>query len=114
MSFVEKFDAFAEIEASSAFVKWTERAAFVFMLLMIAAAPHSIAATQIAWVIGSIFLIARLFAKPRLRIKLTRIDAALWAFFGWSVLTSFTSYAPDISIDKLRGVIIFLIFYLVI
>ncbi len=113
MSFVEKFDAFAEIEASSAFVKWTERAAFVFMLLMIAAAPHSIAATQIAWVIGSIFLIARLFAKPRLRIKLTRIDAALWAFFGWSVLTSFTSYAPDISIDKLRGVIIFLIFYLV-
>lgn len=114
MSFVEKFDAFAEIDTSSAFVKWTERAAFVFMLLMIAAAPHSIAATQTAWVIGSLFLIARLFSKPRPRINFTRIDAALWAFFGWSALTSFTSYAPDISIDKLRGAIIFLIFYLVI
>jgi hypothetical protein len=44
---------------------------------------------------------------------LTAIDYALWAFFLWSVISSVASYAPDISLDKLRGVSLFLIFYFV-
>jgi len=34
-------------------------------------------------------------------------------FFLWSVVSSVFSYAPDISLDKLRGVSLFLIFYFV-
>src|SRR4029079_7457271 len=41
------------------------------------------------------------------------LEILLWAFFGWSVVTSLTSYAPDISLDKLRGAAVFLIFYFV-
>jgi membrane-associated protease RseP (regulator of RpoE activity) len=41
------------------------------------------------------------------------LSIALLLFFAWSVLTSWTSYAPDISVNKLRGVAVFLIFYFV-
>jgi len=112
-TFFEKFDSLAGIGRSGTFIKWSERAAFFFMLLMIAAAPHSIAATQTAWIIGTLIWFSRFLVKPRPQVKFTKLDAALWAFFGWSVLSSLTSYAPDISIDKLRGVIVFLILYFV-
>lgn len=112
-TFLEKFDTLAGIDRSTALIKWSERAAFFFMLLMVVSSPHSIAATQIAWIIGTLIWFARFIVKPRPRLRFTRLDAALWAFFGWSVLSSLTSYAPDISIDKLRGVVVFLIFYFV-
>lgn len=112
-TFFEKFDDLAGIDASTTFIKWSERAAFFFMLLMVVSAPHSIAATQTAWIIGTLIWFARFIVKPRPRLKFTKLDIAIWAFFGWSVLSSLTSYAPDISIDKLRGVVVFLIFYFV-
>ncbi|HEX8638656.1 MAG TPA: hypothetical protein VF692_11375, partial [Pyrinomonadaceae bacterium] len=93
---------------------WLERVAFIFLVLMILSAPHSIAATQTAWILGMLAFVVRLFIKPRLKLVRTSLDLPLWAFFAWSVAASFTSYAPDISIDKLRGVGLFLIFYFVI
>ena len=41
------------------------------------------------------------------------LDAALWGFFLWSVISSLVSYEPLMSLDKLRGAAIFLIFYFV-
>lgn len=113
-TFLEWLDRLAETDVEYGRIRWLERIAFVFLILMVVSAPHSIAATQTAWLLGIFFTIIRLFIKPRLRFKFTPLDAALWAFFLWSVVTSLTSYAPDISIDKLRGVIVFLVFYLVI
>ncbi|MDQ3322701.1 MAG: O-antigen ligase family protein [Acidobacteriota bacterium] len=80
---------------------------------MILSAPHSIAATQTAWLLGTAAWLARFFVKPRPRIVRTPLDIALWAFFGWSVITSIFSYAPEYSIDKLRNALLFLIFYFV-
>ncbi|HKP71133.1 MAG TPA: O-antigen ligase family protein [Pyrinomonadaceae bacterium] len=108
-----RLDEIASIDGSSRSVLWLERVAFVFLVLMVIAAPHSIAATQIAWLTGMTAWIARLFLKPRVKFRFTALDAALWAFFLWSVITSLTSYAPDISLNKLRGVAVFLIFYFV-
>ena len=119
-SLIEKFDSLAGIESGGRLIQWLERVAFFFLLLMVVSAPHSIAATQIAWLTGmfawmiSIVLRWRAAEFPKERSASRSLNIALWTFFGWSVLTSLTSYAPDISINKLRGVAVFLIFYFVI
>lgn len=111
---LRRLDELAGIDAGDRAVAWLERIAFVFLVVTVVAAPHSIAATQTAWITGMFVWIVRLFFKPRVRFRLRALDIALWAFFAWSVITSLTSYAPDISINKLRGVAVFLIFYFVV
>ena len=109
-----KLDRFAGIEAENKLAKWLERIAFIFLVLMFLSAPHSIAATQIAWLTGMLAWFIRLFIKPRPRLARTPLDIALWAFLAWSVVSSVFSYAPDISLDRLRNVLLFLIFYYVV
>jgi O-Antigen ligase len=113
-NFLEKFDALAGIEIEKTAARWLERVAFAFLILMILFAPHSIAASQTAWLVGMFVWIIRLFISPRPRILRTALDIPLWAFFVWSAVTCVFSYAPDISINKLRGAALFLIFYFVI
>jgi hypothetical protein len=108
-----KIDALNNLTTASKAVLWCERIAFIFLTVMILFAPHSIAVTQSAWLIGMLAWVLRLFFKPRPVFKLTAIHYALLAFFLWSVISSFFSYAPDISLDKLRGVSLLLIFYFV-
>ncbi len=112
-SLFNRLDELAGIETENHLVKWLERAAFVFLILMVLSAPHSIAATQIAWLSGMFLWTIRLFVKPRPKLVRTPLDSALWIFFGWSAISAAFSYAPDISIGKLRGVALFLIFYFV-
>src|SRR5215204_2283646 len=108
-----KIDALNNITTESKAVLWLERTAFIFLTVMILFAPHSIAVTQSAWLIGMLASVLRLFFKPHAAFKFTAIHYALLAFFLWSVVSSVFSYAPDISLDKLRGVSLFLIFYFV-
>jgi hypothetical protein len=109
-----KLDDLAEIKSENSPAKWLERIAFIFLFLMVLSAPHSIAATQTAWLCGMLAWVIRLFIKPRPRLVRTPLDIALWTFFGWTVLISFFSYEPLVSINKLRGAALFLIFYFVI
>ncbi|CAN5288813.1 hypothetical protein BH20ACI1_BH20ACI1_32410 [soil metagenome] len=108
---IGKFDALAGIETENKFARFLERIAFAFLILTFISAPHSIAATQIAWITGMFAWFVRLFIKPRPKLVRTPLDIPLWALFGWSVVSAIFSYAPDISIDKLRIVALFLIFY---
>jgi hypothetical protein len=110
---IDWIDDIAGITRENAFASQLERIAFVFLILMVLAAPHSIAATQTAWLLGTAVFLLRLFINPRPKLVKTPLDAALWAFFGWTVITSIFSYAPDISLNKLRGALLFLIFYFV-
>lgn len=112
--FLNWLDDIAETNRENVFANWLERTAFFFLILMVLSAPHSIAATQVSWLTGMFAWLIRLFIKPRPKLFRTQLDLPLWLFFGWSLITSLTSYAPDISIDKLRGVALFLIFYFVI
>ncbi len=107
-------DKIAEIEREHLLPRWLERITFIFLILMIFSAPHSIAATQIAWLSGMFLWMIRLFIKPRRKLLKTPLDIALWAFFGWSAISSVFSYDPATSIDRLRNVALFLIFYFVI
>ncbi len=106
-------DKISGIETENLFACWLERIAFIFLFLMVLSAPNSIAATQIAWLSGMLAWVIRLFLKPRPKFVRTPLDIALWAFFGWTTITSIFSYAPDISLGKLRGAALFLIFYFV-
>ena len=81
---------------------------------MLVSAPHSIAATQTAWITGMFVWVVRLFFRPSLKLKFGALDFALWGFFAWSVVSSVASYEPATSIDKLRGTALFLIFYFII
>ncbi len=124
-SFLRKFDELAGIETEEIKSKWLERSAFGFLVLMFLTAPHSIAASQTAWIAGMFFwLLGLIFNAKTQRRKgakfftfhssLFTFHFSLFTFFAWSVVSSVFSYAPDISIDKLRGAAIFLVFYFVV
>lgn len=113
-SFLTWLDGIADIKTGNPFPKWLERIAFIFLILMILSAPHSIAATQTAWLVGMFLWVIRLFVKPRPTLVRTPLDIAMWALFGWTILSTVCSYAPDISIGKLRNAMLFLIFYFII
>jgi hypothetical protein len=80
---------------------------------MAVSAPHSIAATQIAWLCGMLFWVLRFIFRPRPQVYRTPLDYALLGFFILTGLTAFLSYAPDISVGKLRAACLFTIVYLV-
>jgi hypothetical protein len=86
--FLEKLDNLTAVESENALSGWLERGAFVFMILMFVAAPHSIAATQIAWLTGMFIWVVRLFIRPRPRLVRTPLDVPLWIFFIWSIISS--------------------------
>lgn len=111
--FIAWLDALAETNNENRTARLLDRMAFVFLILTVLSAPHSIAATQTSWLIGMLAWIIRLFIRPRVALKFGWLDIALWAFFVWSVITCFSSYAPDISFKKLGGAAVFLIFYFV-
>ena len=95
----------------SSLLPWLDRIIVAWLFVMAAAAPHSIAATQIAWLCGMVVWVVRLVLRPR--FSRTPIDYALFCFMLLTVVSAFTSYAPDISLGKLRAVSLFTILYLV-
>jgi hypothetical protein len=112
-SFVAKLDELSEPSTDSWLVRSLDRIIFIFLTLMILAAPHSIAATQTAWITGNFLWLIRLLINPGPKLRIGPLDIAIWTFFGWSIVSSIFSYEPAISIDRLRGVLLFLIFYFV-
>lgn len=81
---------------------------FVFALF----APHSIAFTQSAWLIGTLLWLVRFFVYPPPKLHRTPLDYLLLGFFILTALSSIFSYEPLVSIGKLRGASLFVIVYL--
>lgn len=111
--FFERLDPLAEIGSSTPVARWLERLAFVLLMLMVVSAPHSIAASQASWLLGLTASVVRLFVRPRPKMRFKALDLALWAFVLWAFVSSLFSYEPAVSLDKLRGVGLFLVFYFV-
>jgi hypothetical protein len=89
-----------------------ERATLACLVLFVVAAPHSIAATQGAFIAGCVLWVARMVAERRLVFARTAVDVPLAVFVGWTVLTVATSLDPAWSADRLRGVSLFFVLYL--
>ena len=97
---------------STGFERFGQTVAVGGMLLFSAFAPHSIAAAEISLAIAAGGLALRLLATRRLGIRRSEIDLPLGLFVIWTVLSSFFSEEPSISIPKLQSICVFFLFYL--
>ena len=100
-------------QSDFALSKWLERATVACLILLAAAAPISIAATQTAWLLSMLFWVARFFFRPRPPLYRTAVDYALLGFFILSLISALCSYEPDLSIGKLPAASLFTIVYVV-
>ncbi|MGI9168219.1 MAG: O-antigen ligase family protein [Pyrinomonadaceae bacterium] len=91
---------------------WIDKAITVCLFLFAAAAPHSIAATQIAWLVGMLLWAVRFAFYPVPILHRSPLDYALLGFFILTGLSAFLSYEPMVSIGKLRAASLFTIVYL--
>jgi O-antigen ligase len=92
---------------------WLDRAITVCLFVIAIFAPHSIAVTQTAWLLGLTFWVARLAVCPRPRLFRSPVDYALLGFFILSGISGIFSYSPIMSIGKMRAASLFTIIYLV-
>jgi O-antigen ligase len=92
---------------------WLERATIACLFLIATFAPHSIAVTQAAWLLGMTFWVARLIVYPRPQLLRSPVDFALLGFFILSGVSGIFSYNPIMSIGKMRAASLFTIVYLV-
>ena len=91
---------------------WLERAVVCCLFIVAVFAPHSIAVTQAAWLLGMALWLARLAVYPRPSLFRSPVDYALIGFFILSGISSIFSYSPITSIGKMRGASLFTIVYL--
>jgi len=91
---------------------WLERAVVGCLFIVAVFAPHSIAVTQAAWLLGMALWLARLAVYPRPSLFRSPVDYALIGFFILSGISSIFSYSPITSIGKMRGASLFTIVYL--
>lgn len=91
---------------------WLDRAIVAALVLLVIAAPNSIAATQTAWLLGMLFWVLRFAVWPRPTLHRTPIDYAMLGFFILTGLSALLSYEPMVSIGKLRAASLFTIVYL--
>jgi O-antigen ligase len=92
---------------------WLERAIVACLFLIVTFAPHSIAVTQGAWLLGMTFWIGRSIIYPRPQLFRSPVDYALLVFFILSGISGIFSYSPVVSIGKMRAAGLFTIVYLV-
>jgi hypothetical protein len=92
---------------------WLERAIIVCLFIIAVFAPHSIAVTQAAWLLGMTFWVARFAFYPRPALFRSPVDYALLGFFVLSGISGIFSYSPIMSIGKMRAASLFTIVYLV-
>lgn len=97
----------------SSFSSWCERAIVGCIFLIAVFAPHSIAATQTAWLLGLFFWVLRFAGHPRPVLFRTPVDYLLLGFFVLSGVSGVFSYSPFVSIGKMRAASLFTIVYLV-
>ena len=90
----------------------TDKALQLSLLLLALCAPLSITGTQIAWSLALLFWLIRLaFVRPT--FKTDGITTAILAFVGLSLVSSFFSYEPQVSLRKMVAVSLVTIVHLV-
>ncbi len=92
---------------------WLDRAIIACLFLIAIFAPHSIAATQIAWLLGIALWVARFAFYPCPKLFRSPVDYALIGFFILSGVSGIFSYNPIMSTGKMRAASLFTIVYLV-
>jgi hypothetical protein len=82
------------------------------LLLYSIFAPHSIAAGEISLAIAGAGWLVRTLASRTAGFRRTSFDLPIWLFFLWTVVSSFLSVEPHISIAKIQSTCVIFLFYL--
>lgn len=106
------FDWLAAIETQPSLARWMNRAIVLFLILFALSVPHSIAASQISLGLGLIGWFLRDLLLRKFHFARTPIDLPLICFIGLTVLSSVFSVEPDISLPKLKALVLFATIYL--
>ena len=93
--------------------KTISNAIIVTLFLIALFAPHSIALTQAAWLLGMTLWVVRFAFYPRPALSRSPLDYALLGFFILSGISAVFSYSPITSIGKMRAASLFTLVYLV-
>ncbi len=98
---------------STTLMRVTEGAIFISLFCYALFAPHSIALTQGAFLVGLFAWAVQTAATRRTGIRRSPVNVALLGFFACCVVSSFFSYDPMLSLKGLRSPAFFLAFYFV-
>jgi hypothetical protein len=82
------------------------------LLLYSVFAPHSIAAGEISLAIAGAGWLVRTLATRTTGFRRTSFDLPVWLFFLWTIVSSFLSQEPHISIAKIQSTCVIFLFYL--
>jgi hypothetical protein len=94
---------------------WTTAGSFVAtagLVLYSVFAPHSIAAGEISLAMAGSGWLVRSLASRTSGFRRTPFDVPVWLFFLWTILSSFLSVEPHISIAKIQSTCVIFLFYL--
>lgn len=101
-----------QVDENSNIYRLTDKSLQLSLLLLALCAPLSIAGTQIAWSLALLFCLIRLaFVRPT--FKTDGITIAIIAFVGLTLVSSFFSYEPQVSLKKMVAVSLVTIVHLV-
>lgn len=90
-----------------------DRAVIGSLVLFALAAPHSIAVTQGAFLLGMVLWVIRWAIRRSLDYRPMVLELPILVFVWWSMLAAIFSYEPALSLLKVRSVGLFLIVFLV-
>lgn len=100
------------LESEGRFERLLERGTIAALALFMCAAPHSIAVTQSAFVLGVLLWIVRMIVTRKALFVRTAVDLPLALFVGWTAISVATSLDPAWSFGRMRGVLLVFIMYL--
>lgn len=98
---------------SSTALAYLDRGIIASVALFALMAPHSIAATQGAFLLGVVLWMVRIVIRRSLDYQPMGLDLPILIFVWWSLLAAIFSYEPALSFVKVRSVGLFLIVFLV-
>ncbi|MBI3651139.1 MAG: O-antigen ligase family protein [Acidobacteria bacterium] len=106
--------AYTQPDAGTQRIEKITQPIIAFTLLMyVLFAPHSIAVTQGACVLGLLVWTVEMVATRKFRQRRTPIDLAILGFFAWCILSSFFSYEFQTSLKGVKSPAFFLAFYFI-
>lgn len=100
-------------DSRSRVIIWLEHAIVICIVVIAIFAPHSIALTQVGWLVGLTLWVIRLSLYPRPKLFRSPLDYALLGFFILSGISGLVSYSPLVSIGKMRAASLFTLVFLV-
>jgi hypothetical protein len=96
----------------SRFAQFGQNVALAGLLIYVAFAPHSVAASSIGVALATIGWLCRIVATRRLGLSRSKFDVIILLSLIWTALSAVLSAEPQISIAKLQASWCVLLFYL--